>query len=115
MQGVRRGAGWLHLTLAAAVVLAVCVQVYLIGAYVVGGEPGALTAHKDAGFVTHALEALVFINALVASLARVDLGVSFVRIVVGTAQIAFVHSMRWAGGLHQLFALFVLALAWVLV
>jgi hypothetical protein len=114
MQGLRRGAGWLHLILAVAIVVAVFVQVYLIGAYAFGAGQSALDAHKSVGGITHGLEALLFIAALVAWLPRADLILSLTLIVVGTVQVALASAHRWTGGLHALGALFVLVLATVL-
>jgi hypothetical protein len=109
--GVRRGASWLHLALALAVVLAVFVQVYLIGAYIFGAGQGALDAHQTVGFTAHGLEVLLFISALVAWLPRRDLVLSALLAVIGTVQITLASGHRWVGGLHPLLALIVLALA----
>lgn len=114
MTGVRRGARVLHLALAAAIVVGVVAQVYLIGGYIFGAGQGALDAHKSVGFAVHALEVLVLIAALVAWLARADLLLSLLLAVVGTIQIALADGDRWVGALHPLFALIVLALAGVL-
>jgi hypothetical protein len=111
LTGVRRGASWLHLALSLAIVLAVFVQVYLIGAYIFGAGQGALDAHTTVGFTAHGLELLVFIAALVAWLPRRDLVLSALLAVIGTAQVALAGEHRWVGGLHPLFALVVLALA----
>jgi hypothetical protein len=112
---IRRGAGWLHFVLAAAVALAVCVQVYLIGAYIFGAGQGALDAHRTVGFTTHGIEFLVLLTAVVAWLPRTDVLLSLALVVVGTTQVALANAHRWAGGLHPLGALFVLAIAVVLV
>jgi Family of unknown function (DUF6220) len=111
LSSVRRGAGWLHLALALAIVLAVFVQVYLIGAYIFGAGPGALDAHRNVGFTTHALEVLVFIAALVAWLPRRDVALSALLAVIGTVQVSLASGHRWVGGLHPLLALVVLTLA----
>jgi hypothetical protein len=108
---VRRAAAWLHLVLAAAVVVAVFVQVYLIGAYVFGAGQGALDAHKAVGFTANELEGVVLIAALVAWLPRTDLLLSVVLAVVGTVQVAMAQGHRWVGGLHPLLALAVLITA----
>jgi len=112
---VRRTAGRLHLLAAAAVVLGVFAQVYLIGAYVFGAGAGALDAHRSVGFTIHGVEVLVLVLALVAGLARADVVLSLVLALVGTIQIALAGGDRWVGGLHPLFALVVLALAATLV
>jgi hypothetical protein len=111
LTGVRRGASWLHLALALTIVLAVFVQVYLIGAYIFGAGQGALDAHETVGFTAHGLEVLVFIAALVAWLSRRDLALSALLAVIGTVQVALASEHRWVGGLHPMLALIVLALA----
>ena len=111
LAGVRRGAGLLHLALAFAIVLAVFVQVYLIGSYVFGAGQGALDAHRSVGFAAHGLEVLTLIAALVAWLSWRDLILSLLLAVIGTVQIALASGHRWVGGLHPLLALVVLTLA----
>lgn len=112
--GARRWASALHVLLACLIVVGVVVQVYLIGAYVFGAGKGALDAHKGIGFALHSMEILVLLVALAAWLPKADLWLSLALAVVGTAQIALASADRWAGGLHPLFALVVLALAVVL-
>ena len=112
---VRRAAAWLHLVLAAAVVVAVFVQVYLIGAFVFGAGQGALDAHKAVGFTANELEGVVLIAALVAWLPRTDLLLSVALAVVGTIQVTLAEGHRWVGGLHPLLALVVLITAGTLV
>jgi hypothetical protein len=112
---VRRIAGWLHLLVASAVVLAVFVQVYLIGAYIFGAGQGALDAHKAVGWTANELEGVVLICSLVAWLPRRDILLSLALAVIGTAQISFAEGHRWVGGLHPLFALLVLITAGLLV
>jgi hypothetical protein len=111
LAGVRRGASWLHVALALAIVLAVFVQVYLIGAYIFGAGQSALDAHRTVGFTAHGLEVLILITALVAWLPRRDLALSALLAVIGTAQVTLASAQRWIGGLHPLLALIVLALA----
>ena len=111
LQTARRASGWLHIALAAAVVVGVFVQVYLIGAYVFGAGTGALDAHRTVGFTVHALEVLTFVTALVAWLPRADVGLSALLAVVGTAQLALASASAWTGALHPLGALFVLVIA----
>lgn len=108
---VRRAGGWLHLALASAVVLGVFLQVYLIGSYIFGAGQGALDAHESMGWTVHGLEMLVFVAALVAWLPWVDLVLSLLLAVLGTAQVALASEHRWVGGLHPLLALVVVALA----
>jgi hypothetical protein len=112
---MRRIVGVIHLVLAAAIIVAVCLQVYLIGAFVFGAGSGALDAHESVGFTTHAIEVVVLIVALVAWLPRPDLGLSLALAVIGTVQITLASSTKWVGALHPLLALAVLALASLLV
>ena len=112
---VRRVAGWLHLIAASAVILAVFVQVYLIGAYIFGAGQGALDAHRAVGWTANEIEGVVLICALVASLPRRDILLSLGLAVIGTVQIAFAQGHRWAGGLHPLLALVVFVTAGALV
>ncbi len=115
LRRLRPWARWLHATLALAVVVAVFVQVYLIGAYIFGAGPGALNAHRAVGFTANALEGAVLIAALLAWLPRTDLILSLLLAVIGTTQVALANGHRWVGALHPLGALFVLAIATVLV
>ena len=107
-----RAAGRLaHLALALAVLLGVFAQVYLIGAYFFGAGQGALDLHRTAGWTVHGIELLVLVAALIAWLPRVDLVLSGLLAVIGTAQVSLASGHRWVGGLHPLFALVVLSLA----
>ena len=82
------------MVLAAAVVFAVCLQVYLIGAYIFGAEQGALDAHRTVGFTTHGIECLVLVTALVAWLPRTDVLLSLALVIVGTTQVALANAHR---------------------
>ena len=115
LRRLRPWARWLHVTLALAVVVAVLVQVYLIGAYIFGAGAGALNAHRAVGFTTNELEGAVLIAALLAWLPRTDLILSLLLALIGTAQVALASGHRWAGALDPLGALFVLTIAAVLV
>ena len=115
LRGLRVGGRWVHLVLALAVVAGVLVQVYLIGAYIFGAGPGALDAHKTAGWTVHGFEMLLFVAALLAWLPWVDLVLSLLLAVLGTVQVALASEHRWVGGLHPLLALFVVGLAAALV
>jgi hypothetical protein len=115
LRDLRPWARWLHATLALAVVVAVFVQVYLIGAYIFGAGPGALHAHREVGFTANDLEGAVLIAALLAWLPRTDLILSLLLALIGTAQVALANAHRWVGALHPLGALFVLTIATVLV
>ena len=108
---VRRGAAGLHLALALMIAIGVFLQVYLIGAYIFGAGQGALEAHETVGFTVHGFEVLIFLAAVAAWLPLTDLGLAFLLMVMGTAQIALAGAETWAGGLHPLGALFVLVLA----
>ena len=112
---VRRVAGWLHLITAAAVLTAVFVQVYLIGAYIFGAGQGALDAHEAVGWTANELELVVLICALVAWLPRRDLLLSLGLAVIGTVQVSFAQGHRWVGGLHPLLALVVFITAGALI
>ena len=112
---VRRGAAWLHLALALAIVLGVFLQVYLIGAYIFGAGSDALDAHTNVGFTVHGLEVLLFLVALVAWLPRADVGLSLLMALLGTVQIALADAHGWTDGLHPLGAIVVLVLATAIV
>jgi hypothetical protein len=108
---IRQGAARLHAALAVAVVVAVFVQVYLIGAYLFGAGAGALDAHKSVGFVAHSIELAIVIIALVAWLPRTEIILSVALAVVGTIQVSLADAHRWVGALHPLGALAVLIMA----
>jgi hypothetical protein len=115
MAVVRRVTGGLHLFLAAAIVIAVCVQVYLIGAYVFGAGTDALDAHEDVGWATHTLELLLFLMALIAWLPGRDIALSLGLAVIGTVQVTLASESKWVGALHPLLALAVFVLAgWII-
>src|SRR6202012_3282219 len=85
---IRLCAAWAHAALSVAVVLAVFIQVYLIGAYLFGAGTGALNAHKSVGVATHSIELAIPIVALLAWLPRREIVLSIALAVVGTAQVA---------------------------
>jgi hypothetical protein len=92
--------------LAGLVVLGVFTQVYLIASYLFGAD--TLSTHEDVGFYVHGFEILTLVAALLARRERLlALGLA----VIGTAQIALASSDKYVGGLHGLFATFVLLLA----
>ena len=97
--------------LAVAVVPAVFVQVYLIGACLFGAGAGALSAHKSVGFLAHSIELAIPILALVAWLPRTEIIPSIALAVVGTVQVSRTDAHRWVGALHPLGALVVLTMA----
>ena len=113
-RGIRAAGRWSHRAFALAVVFGVLAQVYLIGAYIFGAGQGALDAHKSMGWTVHGFEMLVLAAALVAWLPRVDVVLSLLLAVIGTAQVALASEHRWVGGLHPLLAIVVLGLAAVL-
>jgi hypothetical protein len=96
--------------LAGIVVLGVFTQVYLIAAYIFGAD--TLDAHKNIGGIVHGFEVLTFIAAL---LARRERALAFALAAVGTVQLALADGEKYVGGLHGLFATFVLLLAAALV
>ena len=104
----RRVAVRVQFALACAIVAAVFVQVYLIGAYIFGAGQGALDAHRNVGFATHGIELLVLVASLAAGR---DRRLALALAVLGTVQLSLASGHRWVGGLHPLFALVVLALA----
>ncbi len=108
---VRTAAAWLHLTFAAALVVGVFLQVYLIGSYIFGAGPGALDAHRTVGFALQGPELFVLLTALVAWLPRLDLLLSLLVAIVGFVQAFLASAQEWVGGLHPLLALVVLGLA----
>jgi hypothetical protein len=96
----------IQLGLAGIVILGVFTQVYLIAAYLFGAD--TLEAHKNIGGVVHGFEVLVLIAALFAKTDRI---LSLSLAVVGTIQLALADGHKYVGGLHGLFATFVLLLA----
>lgn len=116
MSGHRKGALWAQFVLASLVVVGVFLQAFFISAYTRGAGEGALDAHGAFGGITHLLEALVFLVALVAWWrAWGQIALAFALPVLGTAQIAFVGDTDerggWVNGLHGFGALVVLVLA----
>ena len=112
---MRRAFVWIELVLAALVVVGVFVQVYLITAYILGGNTDALSAHQDVGGIVHGLEVLVLLAALVAFW-RIRwgwIGHAAALPIIGTVQIAFAESdgNEWVGALHGALALVVVAIA----
>ena len=108
---VRRAGDWLNLAFAAAIVIGVFVQVYLIGSYIFGAGQGALDAHRAVGFTLQGPELFVLLTALIAWLPRIDLTLSFLVAIVGFVQAGLASAHQWVGGLHPLLALVVLSLA----
>jgi hypothetical protein len=92
--------------LAALVVLGVLLQVYLIASYLFGAD--TLQTHKDVGGIVHGLEVLTLVAALFAKQERI---LALTLAVVGTIQLVLADGHKYVGGLHGLFATFVLLLA----
>ena len=114
VERLRTGASWLHLVIAAAIVVGVFAQVYLIGAYIFGAGSDALDAHEGVGWAVHSLELLVALLAIVAWMPRDTIALSVGLAVVGTPQVLLAQR-RWTGALHPLGALIVLIGAAILV
>jgi hypothetical protein len=108
---VRGVADWLHVTFAAAIVVGVFLQVYLVGSYIFGAGTGALDAHRTVGFALQGPELFVLLTALVAWLSRIDLLLALLVAIVGFLQAFLASAHQWVGGLHPLLALVVLGLA----
>ena len=105
----------LHPISAAAVAALVCVQVYLIAAFILGA-PGALDAHMTVGRVTIGLEVLVFATGVIGwPRDRWQVGLSSALLLVGILQGSLakdVGSSPQVHALHGLLALVVFVLAW---
>lgn len=114
--GWRRVAVWLFTLAAAIVVAGVFLQAFSIAAYVRGAGQGARDLHETGGFLTHSIEIVVFLLALVAFWgAWRRVGFALLLPLVGTLQVLLVgdtdKSGGWVNGLHGMFALVVLLLA----
>jgi len=110
---MRRAALWTQAVLCTLVVVAVFVQVYLIASYIFGAD--ALDAHKTVGGITHGIEIVAGLVGIGAWWGRWGMvGLSVTLPIIGTIQVAFADSHRYVGGLHGLFALFVLAISGIL-
>ena len=114
--GWRRIAVWLFTLAAAIVVAGVFLQAFSIAAYVRGAGQGARDLHETGGFLTHSIEIVVFLLALVAFWgAWRRVGFALLLPLVGTLQVLLVgdtdKSGGWVNGLHGMFALVVLLLA----
>ena len=109
----------LYVVTASIVLVGVFLQAFSIAAYVRGAED-ALDMHKTVGFLTHSVEIVVFLVALVGYWGMWRrLWLPFLLPVVGTFQLFVIgdtdKSGGWVNGLHGLFALIVLMLAVALV
>lgn len=113
---VRRAFVWLCLVGASVVVAGVLLQAFSIAAYMRGAGADALHMHQTGGFVTHSVEIVVFLAALVGYWRSwMHIGLALLLPVVGTVQVALIGdtgtSGGWINGLHGLLALVVLLLA----
>ncbi len=116
LKRVRRGFVWLYVLTALLVAAGVLLQAFSIAAYVRGAGPDALEMHETGGFVTHSLEIIVFLAALIGYWgAWKRVGLALLLPVIGTIQVLLIGdtdaSGSWINGLHGLFALVVLLLA----
>jgi len=117
---LRRVFLWLYLATATLVAAGVLLQAFSIAAYVRGAGQDALDLHETGGFITHSIEIVVFLTALVAFWGTWRLvGFALLLPVIGTIQVVLIgdtdKSGGWVNGLHGMFALVVLLLAVALV
>jgi hypothetical protein len=112
----RRGFLWLFCLAVLIVAGGVLLQAFSIAAYTRGAGPDALELHQTGGFMTHNVEIVAFLAALVGywgSWKRV--GFALLLPVIGTIQLLLIGdtdaSGSWINGLHGLLALVVLLLA----
>lgn len=113
---LRRAFLWLFLATATLVAAGVLLQAFSIAAYIRGAGQEALDMHETGGFVTHSIEIIVFLIALVAFWGAWRwIGIALLLPVVGTIQVVLIgdtdESGGWINGLHGLLALVVLLLA----
>lgn len=113
---VRRVFVWLCLVGASVVVAGVLLQAFSIAAYVRGAGADALQMHQTGGFVTHGVEIVVFLTALVGYWRSwMQIGLALLLPVVGTVQVVLIGDTHtsggWINGLHGLLALVVLLVA----
>jgi hypothetical protein len=103
----RRWFVWICLVTAALVSVGVLLQAFSIAAYMRGAGADALDMHKTIGFLTHSVEIVVGLAALVAywGLWR-RVGLAILLPVIGTVQLLAVgdteRSGGWVNGLHGL-------------
>jgi hypothetical protein len=117
---VRRAFLWLYVATASLVVIGVLAQAFSIAAYVRGAGQDALDMHETVGFLTHSVEIVVFLVAVVGYWgAWRRLWLPFLLPVIGTFQVFAIGDTDktggWVNGLHGLLALIVLLLAVTLV
>ena len=98
------------------VVVGVLLQAFSIAAYVRGAGSAALDMHETGGYVTHGLEIVAFLLAVVAFWGTWwRIGFPFLLPAIGTVQVFVIGDTNepggWVNGLHGFFALIVLLLA----
>ena len=113
---MKRAAIWIYFVGAVLVVIGVFLQAFSITAYVRGAGSGALDMHQTVGGITHIIEVVTFLGALVGFWgAWKRVGFAFALPVIGTIQLAAIGDTDtnggWVTGLHGLLALVVLVLA----
>lgn len=110
---------WLFVLTATIVAAGVLLQAFSIAAYARGAGQDALDLHSEGGFITHSVEIVVFLVALVSYWGAWRwVGLALLLPVIGTIQVLLIgdtdEAGGWVNGLHGLFALVVLLLAVVL-
>ena len=117
--GWRRPVAWLYVGAACIVAAGVLLQSFSIAAYVRGAGSSARDLHVTGGFVTHNVEIVLFLIAVVAFWGawRV-VGFALLLPIIGTAQVLLIGDTDeqggWLNGLHGLLALVVLVMALLL-
>jgi hypothetical protein len=87
LKRVQRGFVWLFVLTALIVAAGVLLQAFSIAAYVRGAGPEALDLHQTGGIITHSVEIVVFLTALIGywgSWTRI--GLALLLPVIGTIQ-----------------------------
>jgi len=112
----RRAVLWAVVLAASLVAAGVLLQAFSIAAYVRGAGSGARDLHVNGGYITHTVEIVAFVLALVGLWGAWRLvGLALLLPVIGTAQLFLIgdtdESGGWVNGLHGVFALVVLGLA----
>lgn len=119
LTGWRRPVAWLYVGAACTVAAGVLLQAFSIAAYVRGAGESARDLHVNGGFLTHSVEMVLFLLALVAFWGAWRI-VAFALLlpIIGTAQVLLIGDTDeqggWVNGLHGLLALVVLVMALLL-
>jgi len=96
---VRRVFLWLYLVTAIIVALGVLLQAFSIAAYIRGAGQDALDMYSTGGFMTHNVEIVVFLAALVGYWGTwTRVGLALLLPVIGTAQILMIGDTDTTGG-----------------